>query len=901
MKQIVFFFAIFLICAPAWAASRYFVAGGTGNWNSTTNWAATDGGSSGETAPGVADDVFLTATSGANTMTVNVASSAKSITCTGFTGSLVLGANLTVAGNITLVSGMTFTPSTYKVIHSETGTIKTGGKVFGDLYFTGNAKTHTIDGTVRVDGTISFSESGSSNSYFEGVNTPVLDLRGNASATGTNANATWTLANTIIDIQFNGADQTVTGVSGTCYGTIPGDMTINVSGTLTFANTNIIFQRNITHVAGTVAYGTSNVGYFVYSSAAATITSNSGALKFYDFSLGKNAQVITLVGTMYVERNLLQNAANVGFSASGATNLDVKGNVTTTSNAYGFGYQGNSNVTLRLVGTGNQSFGDANGFYLYGNQSLVINSSGGTVSFGGTTKVGTGTTITYTAGTVDTATGTHTLSIIGNCTLNTDGMDWYKFLVDINGSLTITLTSDLTVTNEFKLWRTAGGYNTYTFNGGTIHLQGDINYYTYDVIDVKGTSVFKIDGSGNQDILGKTDATNYRYGFGVVLDIDKASGTCYLKNKLPIIGGGGLKVTRGTFDATSNTSTVIVGSHAGNMAASFNINTSLYNYTADSNGNTNTVTLTQDLTITGTFLVVRAGYSVHTFNSNTLHLQGDINYGTYDTTTINGTSAIAIDGGATQTLTGNTDTGYLYGFGSNVTFNKSGNAITLVNRIPIIGGTWTYTAGTVTVGTSLIDVKGASNLNMGTLALYNLQISGGTATLTGNLIVSNTTTIDASRTLALGSNTLTLLGNMAATGTLNAGTGKVVLDGAAATQTFSGNNITFYDFEYISAEEKTITFTSGKTYTFSNSVVIIEPYGGSAVTINASTPNTVANWNIDGATQEMERATVADIDASAGDTGHMYKGDITDAQNVNWDASCPVTPVATTTGFVFAC
>ena len=51
-------------------ANRYWVSGGTGNWNSTTNWSTTSGGLSGATVPsiGVAgDDVFFDNVSGVGT------------------------------------------------------------------------------------------------------------------------------------------------------------------------------------------------------------------------------------------------------------------------------------------------------------------------------------------------------------------------------------------------------------------------------------------------------------------------------------------------------------------------------------------------------------------------------------------------------------------------------------------------------------------------------------------------------------------------------------------------------------------------------------------------------------------------------------------------------------------
>ena len=45
-------------------ANRYWVAGGTGNYNSTTNWSATSGGASGASVPTTVDAIFFDASSG---------------------------------------------------------------------------------------------------------------------------------------------------------------------------------------------------------------------------------------------------------------------------------------------------------------------------------------------------------------------------------------------------------------------------------------------------------------------------------------------------------------------------------------------------------------------------------------------------------------------------------------------------------------------------------------------------------------------------------------------------------------------------------------------------------------------------------------------------------------------
>ena len=89
-------------------AARFWVTGGTGNWNSTTNWAATSGGASGASVPGSADTAALDASSGAGTVTLDISPTIQTLTCTGFTGTLAFGTN-TISLNST---GTVFTGAT---------------------------------------------------------------------------------------------------------------------------------------------------------------------------------------------------------------------------------------------------------------------------------------------------------------------------------------------------------------------------------------------------------------------------------------------------------------------------------------------------------------------------------------------------------------------------------------------------------------------------------------------------------------------------------------------------------------------------------------------------------------------------------------------------------------------
>ena len=131
-------------------ADRYWV-GGTASWDGTagTKWAATSGGPGGESAPTSADDVFFNASS---TGTVTIAAGntgAKSITCTGFTGTLTGVASITVSGNITLVTGMTYS-HTGTVTINATSTLTTAGKTFSSLVVEGSGITVTLGGALNT-------------------------------------------------------------------------------------------------------------------------------------------------------------------------------------------------------------------------------------------------------------------------------------------------------------------------------------------------------------------------------------------------------------------------------------------------------------------------------------------------------------------------------------------------------------------------------------------------------------------------------------------------------------------------------------------------------------------------------------------------------------------------------
>lgn len=85
-------------------ANRYWV-GGTATWDGVAllKWALTSGGVGGQAVPTSSDDVFLDASSGANTVTLGANANCLSLTMTGFTGTLAFSTfNISIAGVGTL-------------------------------------------------------------------------------------------------------------------------------------------------------------------------------------------------------------------------------------------------------------------------------------------------------------------------------------------------------------------------------------------------------------------------------------------------------------------------------------------------------------------------------------------------------------------------------------------------------------------------------------------------------------------------------------------------------------------------------------------------------------------------------------------------------------------------------
>lgn len=131
-------------------ADRYWV-GGTASWDGTagTKWSTTSGGAGGASVPTSADDVFFDSNS-TGTVTISAGNTgAKSINCTGFSGTITGTAQITVAGSVTLSATMTYTHNA-AVVFTGSGTLTTAGKTFSSVTINGSSANLTLGDALNI-------------------------------------------------------------------------------------------------------------------------------------------------------------------------------------------------------------------------------------------------------------------------------------------------------------------------------------------------------------------------------------------------------------------------------------------------------------------------------------------------------------------------------------------------------------------------------------------------------------------------------------------------------------------------------------------------------------------------------------------------------------------------------
>ena len=441
-------------------AARFWVTGGTGNWNSTTNWSATTGGASGASVPSTSDTAAFDASSGSGTATLDISPDIQTLTCTGFTGTLAFGTN-TITLNST---GIVFTGATTMTV--------TGTPLIILTTSTPTALARTITpGVVTEANSISFRiTSGTGSLALTAGAYRDIDFTDGTNPTGFGGIVT----NTAITIYGNFKTSTsgMTRTAGT--------------GTYTFAATS--GTKTITTPAAVVfdnpftfngVGGTWQLQDALTSGATRNLTLTSGTLDLNNYT----ATAGQLSSTGSVTRVL-------AFGASGK--IVVMGNntnVAVTTTATGLTITGSKRVELSYSGSVGTRviLGPGSGSTIEGTNLLdyFVTAGSDTVTFNSARSFGT---IDFSNSGTSTFTGSFTnqaINVYGNLTLKTgmtvgSGTNAIEFL-STTGTKTITtanqtLDCPIAFTGIGGAWAmqdalTLGSTRALTMTNGTLQLK----------------------------------------------------------------------------------------------------------------------------------------------------------------------------------------------------------------------------------------------------------------------------------------------------------------------------------------------------------------------------------------------------------------------------------------------
>ncbi len=394
-------FVVFGMGQGVRGANRYSVA--IGNWNATSTWSDASGGASGFSVPVAGDVVYIQ--NGKN-VTVTADAAAASITFTGAAATLTInnGATLSITGDVILLhnksnstaclitgggtlscasveagSNLTLNTSGWSAIITSTlYSFNISGNVTmiaKDISPYGQAGFRVEDGTTSIDGQITSSLLGSSNSaafrMTTGAQTGTLVLGGDTP---------WGTL-TYVTVALNGTSSTVeySGTSTIIHGTTYTNLKINTAGTATLgapttvAGTFFMTQGTFALNGKTLTYGTS--ASLNYDGIAAqttgvewpatfaknvTITNNSeGGVTLNESKTYNTAGTITVNGNMkFSTFNIL---------GTGAFTLASGGSISSAyvTNGEGFGTSGdNTKGSIRV--SGSRSFSTGGNYTLNG-------------------------------------------------------------------------------------------------------------------------------------------------------------------------------------------------------------------------------------------------------------------------------------------------------------------------------------------------------------------------------------------------------------------------------------------------------------------------------------------------------------------------------------------------------
>jgi hypothetical protein len=512
-------------------ADRYWV-GGTASWDGTagTKWSATSGGAGGASVPTTADDVFFDASS---TGTVTIASGntgAKSINCTGFTGTLTGTADLTVAGSITLVAGMTYT-HTGKVTITGTSTLTTAGKNFSELVVNSSGITLTLADALNCQ----------------------------------------TRSITITQGTFTTSNYNVT--CSTLLGTGTSLKTFNLgSSTVTLSNTSPL---NLSGSNLTFNAGTSQINL----SSTANITFNGSSLTFYNVSFtNANSSSKTITGA-----NTFNNLLFTAPSAASLASISFSANQTINGTLTCAGA-----TSLRRLFVASNSIGTSRTLTV---ASISANDCdfrditlGGAAAGASPTRAGDcggNSGITFPAA--------KTVYRVGTNTTWAGSSSWALTSGGAGADNNFPLAQDTAVIDEATTL--TGTLSTAIFNVGSIDCSTRTTGITLSFgsgFNIHGSLTFgsgvTISGTGTQNFVGRGTSVITSAGKTITFAIYMwmVGGTLLLGDALTITGtngNGSIELNQGTLDAATYNLTLINLYTTSSLTRQVNMGSGLWTFT----------------------------------------------------------------------------------------------------------------------------------------------------------------------------------------------------------------------------------------------------------------------------------------------------------------------------------
>lgn len=583
--------------------TTYYARAAGGNWGTATTWSLTSGGGATGSVPTAADDCILDAASG--TVTINGTSGSpslcRSLTCTGFTGTLTQGSSAYLrigdgtTGHLVLVAGMTYTPNATSVIQfvsTTTGNqITTAGKSMGQLVFDG------VGGAWTLQDSLTQSTNSSCNVTLTNGS---LDLNGQ---TVTIMNFSSSNSNTR-SLTFGASTMTV----GASTINSSFDIATSTNMTLSAASSTITFPQTTaspTFSGGGLTYGTINATSITSGEmtlggfTCATLSLNNGASITSRYSFNGNATVTgtgTFNGNSSTNRPIYrssvrgtqrtltvatvasQNSDWQDIVGAGAGSWDLSA-ITGLSGDCG----GNTGLTLTTpvtnywVPSAGTSTGNFNAVTRW------ANASGGTA---GTGRIPLPQdTCVIDANSIDAGSRTLTQGLARIGAINfTGATNTPTFTTSTVAAFfgSITLISAMTLSVSGQTW---------TYEGrGASTLTTATKSWPKDVwVDCAGGSLTLGDAftqtSGNQLVMksGTFDLSTYAATITSNVNLSAATGTAVL-----IVGAGGISGT--TFNISTNATATFNGT--GTFSSTFSSSGGALNINAD-------VTITSTGSITG--------------------------------------------------------------------------------------------------------------------------------------------------------------------------------------------------------------------------------------------------------------------------------------------------------------